>query len=220
MKIITTKNEMNSNNETIINDFYQAIANIKREGINDLINFLENSDFFEAPASSRYHLNYKGGLVEHSLNVYKCLLEEINFLGLTKKYSSETLALVSLFHDICKINKYEESTRNVKNKETGQWEQVPFYATREDTFEMGHGALSVYYIQKYMHLTDEEATAIYWHMGAFDLSSYSSAAGLSKCYSVNPLSFALHRADMLATYKIENEHWTKLYENVEKSTSE
>ena len=213
MKIITNKDETLTHNQRIIDDFYQAVSHIRRDGIENLMHFLENSDFFEAPASARYHLNYKSGLVEHSLNVYKCLLEEIKFLGLSKKYSHETLALVSLFHDICKINRYEESTRNVKNKDTGQWEQVPFYATREDTFEMGHGALSVYYIQKYMHLTDEEATAIYWHMGAFDLSSYSSAAGLSKCYSVNPLSFALHRADMLATYKVENEHWIQLYED-------
>lgn len=179
--------------------------NIKREGIEELIAFLTDSDFFQAPASSRYHLCDIGGLVEHSLNVYQCLLEEVSFLNL--QYSPETLAIVSLFHDICKINKYEKTTRNVKNKETGKWEAVPYYAVREDTFEMGHGALSVYYIQKFMKLTDEEATAIYWHMGAFDLSNYSSANGLSKCFTVNPLAFALHRADMLATYKVENDAW-------------
>lgn len=210
MKIKIKENEQNEmtteNAEQAKTTFYSLSSVIRREGIEDFLAFLEDSDFFEAPASSRYHLNYEAGLVEHSVNVYNCLLKEIEFLGLTQ-FSEETLAIVALFHDVCKINKYEMTTRNVKNKDTGQWEQVPYYAVREDTFEMGHGALSVYYIQKYLKLTDDEATAIYWHMGAFDLSNYSSANGLSKCYTVNPLAFALHRADMLATYMVENEKW-------------
>ena len=191
--------------------FISICKNIKRPGIMRFVEFLEKTDFFTAPASTRYHLAQRGGLLEHSLNVYDALLQESEFLG--KEFfdvsgvDEDSFAIVALFHDICKINKYQESTRNVKNEQTKQWEKIPCYIYRDETFEIGHGAASVIQLQHFVNLTSKETQAIYWHMGAFDLSQYSNANGLSKAFESNVLAFALHRADMLATYKIENKKW-------------
>lgn len=108
--------------------FYKVVETyIKRDGINDLMDWLGSTDFFEAPASTRFHGSYEGGLCQHSLNVGKWLnkLAEGLYPG---QYTKETLTLVALFHDVCKANCYKTSTRNVKNEQTGQWEKVPFFA--------------------------------------------------------------------------------------------
>lgn len=92
---------------------------ITRDGADDLMEWLTTSDFFVAPASTKFHGSYAGGLLEHSLNVYDCLVEELDILDIKDNYSAETVALVSLLHDICKVNFYKKGTRNVK--ENGQW---------------------------------------------------------------------------------------------------
>lgn len=92
---------------------------VHREGAEELLSWLSNSDFFTAPASTQYHGSHPGGLLEHSLNVYDCLVEELNLSGFSEKYTQETIAIVSLLHDICKTNFYKKGTRNVK--ENGQW---------------------------------------------------------------------------------------------------
>ena len=121
---------------------------ITRPGADALLNFLEHkSDFFVAPASARYHLACEGGLCEHSLNVYHCLVDYLQrervqeLYGL--EYSEETVAVVALLHDLCKIGCYKKGFRNVKNDTTGQWEKVPTY-TFEDPLPYGHGEKSVY----------------------------------------------------------------------------
>lgn len=191
-------------------EFLQIARNsVKRDGINDLLNYLENEcDFFVAPASTKYHGSYAGGLVDHSLNVFYNLKEELNFIfgkGYTKRYSDESIAIVSLFHDLCKIGRYIEYYKNVKDEETGIWGQQKCYKYNQDYFTMGHASLSLHIIQKYIKLTDEEAQAIYWHMGAFDLSQYSDSVQLSHAFQCNTLAFALYRADMLATHVCEND---------------
>ncbi len=93
--------------------------NITRDGADDLMEWLTTSDFFVAPASTKFHGSHAGGLLEHSLNVYDCLVEELDILDIKENYSAETVALVSLLHDICKVNFYKKGTRNVK--ENGQW---------------------------------------------------------------------------------------------------
>lgn len=176
---------------------------VKREGVEELLNYLDSTDFFEAPASTRYHLCEDGGLVQHSLNVYENLVKVIEFLKTFDsdiEVNEESIVLTALFHDLCKANKYEKGTRNVKNTDTGKWEQVPVYNYREDTYEIGHGAGSALLLQQYIKLTSEEIQAIVWHMGAFDLSTYSNVSCLSKAYSNNILAFALQQADMIATY--------------------
>lgn len=177
--------------------------NIHRDGSEKLLDFLlsHNSDFFEAPASARFHGNYEGGLVEHSLNVYDCLKDYlsrnrvIDTYGLS--YNDESIAIVALLHDLCKINCYKKGTRNVK--ENGQWIQVPTYEYH-DLVPYGHGEKSVYMISGYMRLTREEAFAIRYHMG---FAGTEDARNVGAAFEMFPLAFALSTADMEATYFIE-----------------
>jgi hypothetical protein len=188
--------------ETLVYD------NITREGVDNLLNYLNTSDFYRSPASTKYHGSYAGGLVEHSINVYYSLIDELTFIlgkEWEKRYSKETVTIVSLFHDICKIGRYKPGKRNVKDPVTGQWHEEPTYFYNEDYVTMGHGSLSVYRIMQFMQLTEVEAGAIYWHMGAYDIGNYNTIGDLSNHYTNNILAFALHRADMMATYVVENE---------------
>lgn len=194
---------------TLIKDFKTIVAaNIQRDGINNLMEWVENeTDFFTAPASTRYHGSYEGGLLEHSLNVYNRLVFEMNTVigeGWEDIYSPETIAIVALFHDLCKIDRYV-LTEKWRKDEDGQWEAYDAYDYNKEKAEMGHGAQSVYYLQKFIQLTEIEAQAIYWHMGAYDISPYSSLANCSETFKWNPLAFLVHRADMAATYITENE---------------
>lgn len=189
-----------TNKERFI-DIYKTY--IHREGSDKLLDFLlsHNSDFFEAPASTRFHGSYEGGLLEHSLNVYDCLKDYLD-RPRTKEvyqlqYSEESIAIVSLLHDLCKINCYKKSYRNVK--ENGQWVQVPTYEYN-DTLPYGHGEKSVYMISGYMRLSREEAFAIRYHMG---FAGNEDARNVGSAFEMFPLAFALSTADMEATYFLE-----------------
>lgn len=192
-------------------DFYiQLLKSVRRPGVDALVDYLEKSDFFEAPASTIYHGSYAGGLVEHSLNVYTMLqwyvanLQDSDFE--LPKISEESVIIVALLHDLCKVNCYHESTRNMKNEQTGKWEKVPCYK-REPLLPMGHGGKSVFIIQQFIKLTPEEAQAIYWHMGAHDTGPYNTLNELGKSYEMNLLAFLLNQADMMATYIAENPNY-------------
>ena len=178
--------------------------NIKREGADKLLDFLENkSDFFTAPASTRYHNAFEGGLLRHSLNVYKCLVAYLERGRVKDMYkleaSAETAAIVALLHDLCKVNIYHVSYRNSKNDKTGQWEKVPYYEIH-DTLPYGHGEKSVYMISGFMRLTREEAMAIRWHMG---FSGTEDKNTIGRALEKYPLAFALSVADMEASYFLE-----------------
>jgi len=178
--------------------------NIKRDGADKLLDFLENkSDFFTAPASTRYHNAFEGGLLRHSLNVYECLCSYLDTPRVKEGYniaaSAETVAIVALLHDICKVNFYRVSYRNAKNEKTGQWEKVPYYEIN-DTLPYGHGEKSVYMVSGFMRLTREEAMAIRWHMGFSGIEDKNS---IGKALEMYPLAFALSVADMEASYFIE-----------------
>ena len=178
---------------------------IKREGADKLLEYMQskNCDFFTAPASTRFHCSYEGGLCEHSLNVYDCLKSYLesdratNSFGL--HYSEESVAIVSLLHDICKINTYVVSLRNVKNDKTGQWEKVPYY-DYNDTLPYGHGEKSVYIVSGFMRLTREEAMAIRWHMG---FSGEENVKLIGTALRMYPLALALSIADAEASSFIE-----------------
>lgn len=146
-------------------NFYKAVAYIKRDGVQELLHWLETTDFFTAPASTNFHGNYEGGLVEHSVNVLHFALHNFNFI-VTKnpdlEYMKESVVICSLFHDLCKVNTYVKSQKWTKD-EAGKWKSYEGYAV-EDKFPMGHGEKSVYLINKYMQLTDPEAMSIRWHM--------------------------------------------------------
>ena len=179
-------------------------SKIKREGSEKLLEYIISSDFFTAPASARYHSSYEGGLCDHCLNVYDCLCDYLNRdVAKTKyklNYSEETIAIVSLLHDLCKVNVYKPSFRNVKN-EMGKWEQVPTFEF-DDKLPYGHGEKSVYMITPFMRLTREEAFAIRYHMG---FSNEADARNVGKAYEMFPLALALSTADMEATYYLETE---------------
>ena len=178
--------------------------NIKREGADKLLEYLmsPSCDFFEAPASTRFHGSYSGGLVEHSLNVYDCLCDYLkrtrvkDLYGM--EYSDESIAISALLHDLCKANCYTVGTRNVKD-ENGVWQKVPVY-NFDDPLPYGHGEKSVYIISGYMKLTREEAFAIRYHMG---FSGDENALNVGKAFEMFPLAFALSTADMEATYFVE-----------------
>ena len=178
--------------------------NIKREGSEKFLEYLESpsSDFFSAPASTRFHGSYEGGLAEHSLNVYHCLCDYLErdrvseLYGLS--YTNETVAIVSLLHDVCKINCYKKGTRNVK--ENGVWIQVPTFEYN-DALPYGHGEKSVYIISGFMRLTREEAFAIRYHMG---FAGNEEKRQVGDAFGQFPLSFALSVADMEATYFLES----------------
>ena len=174
--------------------------NIKREGKDDLLDFLETSDFFKAPASSKFHSNYAGGLVQHSINVYKRFKNLIRSEfgeNYSEKISEESIAIISLLHDICKVNIYKEDFKNVKVD--GEWTKVPYF-TLDDNLPYGHGEKSVYMISGFMKLTREESMAINWHMGAFDARAVNSNYILSNAYYKFPLALLFHIADIQATY--------------------
>ena len=171
--------------------------NIRREGAADLLKWLESTDFFTAPASTKYHSCHEGGLCEHSVNVYYRFHEIVRYEPLSSSNGEtgleETVAICGLLHDVCKANFYTVQMRNVKN-ESGQWEKKPYYAV-DEKFPFGHGEKSVFLIERFMKLTPEESVAIRFHMGEFEKERSTSDA-----YSKFPLAVMLHVADLEATY--------------------
>lgn len=187
--------------EEIKDEFLQIYYdNIERDGAEALLDYLERSDFFTAPASSRSHSAYEGGLCQHSINVYKRfvkLLESEYGHNWENVISKESVAIIALLHDICKVNYYATELRNVKKD--GQWVQEPFYKI-EDALPYGHGEKSVYMISGFMKLTREEAMAINWHMGGFDPRAKDFSLMLRNVYYKYPTAFIFHIADNMATY--------------------
>lgn len=171
---------------------------VQRQGKDKLIDWLCKTDYFVAPASTRFHGACESGLVMHSLNVYKLLKEKTK----DTEYSGETVALVALCHDFCKINMYREGSRNVKNDETGQWEKVKTYNI-EDVFPYGHGEKSVFLVERFLRLTTEEAMAIRWHMGGFDDAVKGGSFAIGEAYKRYPVAVMAHLADLEATYILE-----------------
>ena len=172
----------------------------EQEVSQELLDWLDKkTDFFTAPASTRFHGACEGGLCMHSLNVYHALHDSF----FTEGESEESYAICALLHDLCKANYYKLGTRNVKNEATGQWEKAPFYSV-EDLFPYGHGEKSVFLIERFMKLKVEEAVAIRWHMGGFDDAARGGCFAISEAYDKYPLAVKLHIADLQATYLMEH----------------
>lgn len=175
---------------------------IKREGAQDLLSWLDNTDFFEAPASTRFHGAYEGGLCEHSIHVFEELVRLLRAYP-EIKVSGETAAIVSLLHDLCKIDSYKPE---LKSRKTGrlqrngkpEWENYMGFSFEEGFCFGGHGSKSVYLAMRYMKLTDEEAVAINCHMGPWDRSPNDYSIG--DAFEHWPLAWLLHVADESATY--------------------
>lgn len=169
-------------------------SEIKRAGIDKLLAWLEDTDFYEAPASTKFHDCDRGGLCHHSLKVYDFLTE--NTIG---DFSPESMAIVALFHDLCKVNFYKVDYKNQKNA-NGVWERVPFY-TVDDQLALGHGEASLYVLSTFLTLTHEEAVAIRWHMGGFDKAVQGGELAIGKAFEKSALAVELSIADLRATYE-------------------
>ena len=168
---------------------------VTRPGSEKLLDWLDKkTDFFTAPASTRFHGACEGGLCMHSLNVYHALHDSF----FTEGESEESYAICALLHDLCKANYYKLGTRNVKNEATGQWEKAPFYSV-DDLFPYGHGEKSVYIISGFMKLTRDEAFAIRYHMG-FSIGAPEERGNIGKALEMFPLAYALVISDMAASY--------------------
>lgn len=185
-------------------DFLTIYKDIRRPGADKLLAWLESTDFFTAPAGAKHHGAHAGGLVVHSLNVWNRLREitlrdTINgkaILDLAPE-TNETVAILALLHDVCKVDVYHTETKRRRNPDTGTWEDYQAYTFR-DPFPLGHGEKSLYLITKYMALTEEEALAIRWHMGAFDDAVKGGSRALDAAMDVSPWVRRLHEADMCA----------------------
>ena len=170
-------------------------THVTRPGSEKLLDWMDSkTDFFSAPASTRFHGACDGGLCAHSLNVYRVLH---GTFFTPDEDSEETFAICALLHDLCKANFYKKGTRNVKNEATGQWEKVPSYSV-EDMFPYGHGEKSVFLIERFMKLKVEEAVAIRWHMGGFDDAVRGGSFAMSGAFEKYPLAVKLHIADEAA----------------------
>lgn len=174
-------------------EIFKSIVNenIKRNGIEELMDMLERTDFYTAPASRRYHDSEEGGLVKHSVDVFEILDRDLNK---DDAYSMESKAIVALFHDICKVGYYKVEMRNTKD-EKGKWIQVPYY-TIDDQLPLGHSEKSIIMLQDFMKLTSDEILAINAHMGGFD----ERKNVISNTFNICPLALHLHIADMKSTY--------------------
>lgn len=175
-------------------------SKINREGADKLLDWLLKSDFTTCPASTKFHSNHEGGLIEHSVKAYKRFVR-----NLVKEYgenwqdhiSEESAAIIGLLHDICKVGYYKQEMRNVK--EEGVWVQKPYYAV-DDKLPYGHGEKSVYIISGFMKLTREEAMAINWHMGGFDMRVQGGSYSISGAFYEFPVALIFHLSDLEATY--------------------
>ena len=191
-------------NQELIEKFEKLLLETKRLGIESLLEFIRKSDFYSAPASTRFHGAHEGGLLEHSLNVFDCLAEKkasdnaIWHKALVN-VQSESIIISSLLHDLCKTYFYTTEMRNKKNEQR-QWEQVPFYSVN-DLIPYGHGEKSVMMIEEYIKLLPAERCAIRWHMGSYEPKELWNTLGTAM--EKYPLVLALHEADMEATYLLE-----------------
>lgn len=191
--------------QELIAEFENLLKETAREGIDRLLDFIRKSDFYTAPASTKFHGSYEGGLLEHSVNVYRRLQEKMTTdpiwvkVAEKKGYTEENYIISALLHDICKTYYYAIEMRN--KKIDGRWEQVPCY-TVEDKIPMGHGCKSVFMIEEYIKLKPCERYAVRWHMGAYDVTPGEQYT-LGDAMELHPLVLALHESDMEATHIME-----------------
>lgn len=210
--------------------FEELMRRVNREGKEELLKYIKDeTDFYNAPASTNYHLACEGGLLQHSLNVYDCLmLKKQNPLWepILRDVPMESIIIVSLFHDLCKANFYVKGTKNVKTYDPDKvtaaprwqvkhdtqgdfiWESVPGYRI-EDSLPLGHGEKSVIMIMDHMGLTEEEQLAIRWHMAFSEEKSTYNSVG--KAMDMYPLLLALHEADTEASKLFEDVYGNRYF---------
>ncbi len=210
------KGEQKMDIKTLIARFEAEIEKVQRPGIDKLMAYIRKSDFYEAPASTKYHLSCEGGLLQHSLNVLDALRGsmtptqdgqwEYRAAGtVIDTIPDESVLVMALLHDICKTYFYTVSLRNAKNEQTGKWEKVPYFSVK-DRMPLGHGDKSVMIIKQYIELSNREMYAIWWHMGYTDTQD---TLALGNAIEMYPAVWALHNADMMASRMMEDDAGNK-----------
>lgn len=169
------------------------------ERIEKTIKYLNTTDFFEAPASTMFHESEPHGLLHHTLKVVSKIQEVAAIPSFCENVNLEAAVLVALTHDWCKIGLYEMFMRNQKNKD-GVWEQVPSYRRKDFALPMGHGAASMWQVSKFFRLSTEEALALRWHMGRWNVAD-NEINELQQSNENYPLVHLLQFADQLAITK-------------------
>lgn len=197
--------------------FEAELAKVNRPGMDKLLAYIRKSDFYKAPASTKYHLSCEGGLLQHSLNVLDALRGILHQPYNTGDWeyqvagqpllqiSDESVIIIALLHDICKTYFYTTSMRNAKNEQTGKWEKVPYF-TVKDRMPLGHGDKSVMIIKQYIDLTTPEMYAIWHHMGFTENADFQT---LTNAIDQFPIIWAMHTADMMASRFMEDEAGNK-----------
>jgi hypothetical protein len=194
---ISTKKSTKEYMEFVVNIFKKKLNICKGNSFWEFIKYIENeTDFFTAPASTKFHSNEENGLVRHSLLVLAYGLELAPIM-LLKDFDFYYLIISCLFHDLCKVNMYETKERNVKNEVNGNWEKMPFYKVKDDYLSYGHGIESMIRLNKYIEMPESWNHAIRWHMGAYDITQMDKLS-LEKSYIAYREVLFLQTADMLA----------------------
>lgn len=170
-----------------------------RRGAGQFMDWLASTDFYTAPASTRFHLSEPGGLCLHSLHVHDRMVQLAGLLPDPSPERVLSARMVALLHDVCKANFYAVEMRNRKNELTGHWEKYPFYIVA-DQFPYGHGEKSAFLVDRFVRLTAEEAMAIRWHMGGFDDAVRGGSYSAGNAFDACPMALLLHTADMLASH--------------------
>jgi hypothetical protein len=194
--------------------FEQLLKSTNREGIDSLIDFIRKSDFYTAPASTRFHSCHKGGLLEHTLLVYDRLNTKFEDKLWSEKVDVkiENIIIAALLHDLCKAYYYGTELKNKKiysdhgkkSDSNGRydWETVPAY-TVDDKIPYGHGEKSAMMVEEFIRLEPVERYAIRWHMGFTEPKENWNTLGCA--IRKYPLILALHTSDLEATYLLEKE---------------
>ena len=191
--------------------FIGALSATGRKGIDVVLDKLEEAGFFDAPASSRFHLSCKGGLLEHSLNVYRAALmvrEQILKVRpeLEEQLPLDSVAICTLLHDTCKCDIYKEGILSRKNAD-GYWEKYVGYQVDYNMgLPLGHGEKSVILLLSWgLELKPEEMLAIRWHMSAWDIPMQSPEhkESFNAAKALTPLVSLVQTADGIASGLLE-----------------
>ena len=196
----------------MIESFENLLRSTNREGIDNLIEYIRKSDFYTAPASTRFHSCHEGGLLEHSMNVLNCLKHKLDQAVWKEALESNSIdeagiIIIALLHDLCKTNFYVVEMKNKKvyndhgkkSDSNGRfdWEVVPGY-TVDDKIPYGHGEKSVMMVEQFMKLKPIERYAIRWHMGFTEPKEVYNTIGAA--YKKYPLALLLFEADLETSY--------------------
>ncbi len=199
---VITKEQRDENQKKIT----ELLLSTKRPGMERLVEWIvTKTDFFTAPASTKYHLNCEGGLALHSLHVYQRLSEKVA-QGLVT-IEPDTVIITSLLHDLCKVNFYVKEIKNVKEgtkinqygKEVANWVEKEVWGIK-DSFPVGHGEKSCWYIQNFIRLKPEEYAMIRLHMGP-DKNTYPDP--FSETAKIYPSVVAIFTSDIESAYILE-----------------